>query len=139
MRADGMARTAKRLWGFDEEQGAVLKSATMGIPALREVIEGARPHGEIPGLQVLQATVAELDDVYTLVEGLTDATRSRKRRELLDDLRASLCSAMDGFLIRQTVTRSRTRPDRRRRARDATRACGPAGDHAASSGANRGR
>jgi hypothetical protein len=34
--------------------------------------------------------------VYTLVEELTDRT-SRKRRELLDDMRASLCTAMDGF------------------------------------------
>jgi hypothetical protein len=51
-----MARTSKRLWGFDEEQGAVLKAATMDIPALREVIERARPHGDIPGLQILQAT-----------------------------------------------------------------------------------
>lgn len=92
-----MARTAKRLWGFDEEQGAVLRAATMEIPALREIIERARPHGEIPGLQILHATVDELDDIYTLVEHLTDATRSRKRRELLDDLRASLCSSMDGF------------------------------------------
>jgi hypothetical protein len=92
-----MARTSKRVWGFDEEQGAVLRSATVDIPALREVIERARPHGEIAGLQILQATVAELDDIYTLVEGLTDGTRSRKRRELLDDLRASLCTVMDGF------------------------------------------
>ena len=92
-----MARTSKRLWGFDEEQGAVLRSATTDLRALREVIERARPHGEIPGLQILQATVAELDDIYTLVEGLTDGMRSRRRRELLDDLRASLCSAMDAF------------------------------------------
>ena len=39
----------------------------------------------------------ELDELYTLVEGLTDRTRSRKRHELLDDLRASLSVSMDGF------------------------------------------
>ena len=41
-----MVRKAKRLWGFDEEQGAVLRSATTDIPELREVIERARPHGD---------------------------------------------------------------------------------------------
>jgi hypothetical protein len=92
-----MVRKAKRLWGFDEEQGAVLRSATTDIPELREVIERARPHGEIAGLQILEATVEELDELYTLVEVLTDRTRSRKRHELLDDLRASLCVSMDGF------------------------------------------
>jgi hypothetical protein len=92
-----MARAAKRLWGFDEEQGAVLRSATTDIPELREVIGRARPHGEIAGLYVLEATVEELDEVYTLVEALTDQTRSRKRRELLDELRASLSVSMDGF------------------------------------------
>ena len=92
-----MARSTKRLWGYDEEQGAVLREATAHIPELRWVIERAKPHGEIPRLSILQATVAELDDVYTLVEALTDRTRSRKRRELLDDLRASFCTAMDGF------------------------------------------
>ena len=92
-----MARKAKRVWGFDEEQGAVLRLATTDIPELRKVIERARPHGEIAGLHLLEATVEELDELYTLVEGLTDRTRSRKRHALLDDLRASLCVSMDGF------------------------------------------
>jgi hypothetical protein len=39
----------------------------------------------------------ELDEIYTPVEHLTDAPRSRRRIELLDDLRAGLCSAMDRF------------------------------------------
>jgi hypothetical protein len=46
---------------------------------------------------VLQATLDELDAIYTLVEDLTDATRSRRRIELLDSLRADLCDVMDGF------------------------------------------
>jgi hypothetical protein len=92
-----MARTSKRLWGFDGEQGAVLRAATESIPHLRAILDRAQPHADVPGLQVLQATVQELDDIYTLVEHLTDATRSRKRRDLLDDLRASLSVSMDGF------------------------------------------
>jgi hypothetical protein len=47
-------------------------------------------------IQLLIAAGADFPDA-TLVEHLTDRTRSRKRRELLDDLRASLCSSMDGF------------------------------------------
>ena len=46
---------------------------------------------------LLQATVDELDEIYTLVEHLTDATRSRRRIELLDGMRMDLCTAMDGF------------------------------------------
>jgi len=42
-------------------------------------------------------TVDELDQVYTLVEDLTDATRRRRRIQLLDGLRMSLCTAIDGF------------------------------------------
>ena len=57
----------------------------------------ASPAAEVPGLLLVQATVDELDEVYTLVEQLTDATRSRRRVELLDGLRASLCTSMDGF------------------------------------------
>ena len=87
----------KRLWGYDKEQGAVLREATASIPTLQWVIDRAERHAEIADLFVLHATVEELDDVYTLVEELTDRTRSRKRRELLDDLRASLCTSMVGF------------------------------------------
>jgi hypothetical protein len=85
------------MWAFDEEERAVLLAATTHVPELRAVIARGRPHQEVAGVLVLTATVEELDDVYTLVEELTDGTRSRRRRELLDGLRASLCSAMDGF------------------------------------------
>jgi hypothetical protein len=86
-----------RVWGFDDESREVLLAGTTHTPSLRAVVARASPAAEIPGLLVLQATVDELDEVYTLVEHLTDATRSRRRIELLDDLRAGLCSAMDGF------------------------------------------
>jgi hypothetical protein len=35
--------------------------------------------------------------MYSLVEALTDGTRSRRRLELLEGLLASLCTAIDGF------------------------------------------
>jgi hypothetical protein len=41
--------------------------------------------------------VAELDEMYSLVEALMDATRGRKRLEILEGLRASLCHSIDGF------------------------------------------
>jgi hypothetical protein len=94
----GMARSKRVVrWGFDAEERQVLLDATTAMPELREVVERAAPEPSIPGLLLLQATVAELDEIYTLVEQLTSATRSRRRVELLDGLRASLCTVMDGF------------------------------------------
>lgn len=86
-----------RVWGFDDEERAVLVAATTGIPSLRAVVARASPAAEVEGLLILQATIDELDEVYTLIEHLTDATRNRRRIALLDGMRASLCSAMDGF------------------------------------------
>ena len=86
------------LWGFDDEERTVLLEATSNVPRLRAVIARGRPSAEDPGLLLLKATVEELDDVFTLVEELTDATRSRKRIKLLDGLRASLCSSMDAAM-----------------------------------------
>ena len=64
---------------------------------LRSIISRARPHVEVPGLLLIDATVEELDEMYTLVEELTDVMPRGRRRELLDGLRASLCNSMDGF------------------------------------------
>jgi hypothetical protein len=85
------------LWGFDAEERAALLESTTHIPELRAVIARGRPHRDIPGLLLVEATVEELDEMYTLVEELTDATRSRRRIEIYDGLRASLCSSIDGF------------------------------------------
>lgn len=85
------------LWGFDEEEREVLLVATTHIPELRAVVARSQPHVEIAGLLIVHATVAELDEMYTLVEELTDGTRSRRRRDLLDGLRGSLCTSIDGF------------------------------------------
>jgi hypothetical protein len=64
---------------------------------LRAVVARASPAADVEGLLVLQATLQELDEIYTLVEHLTDAARSRRRVELLDGMRMDLCAVMDGF------------------------------------------
>lgn len=89
----------KRLWGFDDEQREVLVVATEQIPSLRALVERAKQStsADLPGLWILQASVSELDEVYSLVEALMDETRSRRQLELLKSMRMTLCSSMDGF------------------------------------------
>ena len=82
---------------MDEQEYEILMSATATLPTLRGLIVRAAPHAEIKGLLIVRATVDELDELYTLVEHLEDATRSRPRRELPVGLRRSLGSSMDGF------------------------------------------
>jgi hypothetical protein len=84
-------------WGIDAGDRALLLEVTVRIPELRAIVSRATPYAELPGLLIVWATVDELDTVYTLVEDLTDGTRSRKRREHYDKLRATLCNSMDGF------------------------------------------
>lgn len=84
-------------WGIDDQERELLISATTNIRELRAVIARARPDVELDGLLLIEATVDELDDMYTLVEELTDVTRSQRRIELLDGLRASLSTSIDGF------------------------------------------
>lgn len=90
-------RGEAHLWGYDEEERRVLLPATATLPELRAVLARGTPQDDIPGLLLVEATVDELDEMYTLVEELTDATRSRSRVEVLDGLRRSLCTAIDGF------------------------------------------
>jgi hypothetical protein len=90
-------RGRKRMWGFDDEVRKILLDATTEQPALRAVVARAAPVDTAPGLLLLEATVEELDDIYTVIEGITARTRSKRRRELLDALRFSLSTAMDGF------------------------------------------
>ena len=92
-----MIRGKKRVWGFDEQERALLFEATADLPELRALVERAEPRPELGKVWVVTTTVDELDAMYDLVEALTDATRSRKRLDLLDGLRASLCTSMDGF------------------------------------------
>lgn len=92
----GFIPTAKtHLWGVTQEARDLLYAATMQIPDLRAVIARANPIEEVPGFLRIDASMQELDDLYTLVEELTDATRSRRRIEILDDIRGDLCSVMD--------------------------------------------
>ena len=92
-----MARTTKRLWGFDDGEREILVAATAQIPELRAVVARAAQRAELGNLWVVEASVAELDEIYSLVEALIDGTRSRRRREQLDGMRATLCTSMDGF------------------------------------------
>jgi hypothetical protein len=86
-----------RLWGFDDGERQLLFEVTANIPALRTVLDRARPHAEISGLWIVQATARELDEMYSLVEALMDGTRRRRELDLLEGLRASLCTSIDGF------------------------------------------
>lgn len=92
-----LPRGKTRMWGYDEAERKVLGPATAGLPHLRAVLARGTPRDDIPGLILVGATPRELDELYSLVEALTDMTRSRSRIEILDGLRASLCSAIDGF------------------------------------------
>lgn len=92
-----MARSKKRVWGFDDGEREILVAATTMIPALRDVVERAGRRTELNGLWVVEASVDELDEMYSLVEALMDGTRSRRRLEHLEGMRATLCTSMDGF------------------------------------------
>jgi len=92
-----MARSTKRLWGFDDGEREILVAATAAIPGLRGVVERAGQRADLRGLWVVEASVDELDEMYSLVEALMDGTRSRRRREQLEGMRMTLCTSIDGF------------------------------------------
>jgi len=92
-----MARSKKRLWGFDDGEREILVTATAEIPELRAVVERAGRRAELGNLWVVEASVGELDEIYSLVEALMDGTRSRRWREQLEGMRATLCTSIDGF------------------------------------------
>jgi hypothetical protein len=91
-----MARR-NRLWGFDDSERGVLVEATTNIPELRAMVARAERRAEFAGVWLVQATARELDEMYSLVEALMDATRSRRRLDLLEGMLASLCTSIDGF------------------------------------------
>jgi hypothetical protein len=90
-------RGKTRVWGMDEEERSLLRAATSSIPELRVLVSRGTPREDIPGLLLVEATVAELDELYALVAALMDARGGRRRREILDGLLRSLCTAIDGF------------------------------------------
>ncbi len=87
----------KRLWGFDDAERELLVAATTEIPTLRAVVARAGRRADLGGLWVVQASVGELDEMYSLVEALMDGTRGRRRIEQLESMLASLCTSIDGF------------------------------------------
>jgi hypothetical protein len=92
-----MARRKNRLWGFDDGEREVLVAATAEIPELRAVVARAGRRAELGNLWVVDASVAELDEMYSLVSALMDGTRSRRRLDQLDGMLATLCTSIDGF------------------------------------------
>jgi hypothetical protein len=92
-----VAQRRNRPWTFDSEERSFLLAATVGLPELHAFVMRATPHVEIPELWFVRATPLELDEMYTLIEGLFGGTRSRKRHELLEGLLATLCTSIDGF------------------------------------------
>jgi hypothetical protein len=87
----------KVVWGVTESQRALLWDVTSRIPSLRALLARAAPASEVAGLLVVPAAVVELDEMYTLVEDLSDVAWGRRHRDALDELRATLCNSMDGF------------------------------------------
>ena len=61
------------------------------------MIARAERRADLGALWVVQASVRELDEIYSLVEALMDGTRSRRRLEQLEGMLATLCTSMDGF------------------------------------------
>ena len=55
------------------------------------------PDDEALDMLLVEATVGELNDLYTLVESLYGGAVSADEREVLDGLRASLSTSIDGF------------------------------------------
>jgi hypothetical protein len=91
-----MARR-NRIWGFDDTEREALITATTHVPELGALVARAERRDDLQGLWIVRATLKELDEMYSLVEALMDGTRSRRRLELLEGLRATLCNSMDGF------------------------------------------
>jgi hypothetical protein len=58
------------VWGFDDSERAVLVDATAHLPELGAVVARAQPRAELGSLWLVQATMRELDDMYSLVEAL---------------------------------------------------------------------
>lgn len=77
-----------RLWGFDDEQRAVLVSATTELAELAELaalVQRATRHEEIAGLWIVRATGHELDEVYSLVEALEHGAGAKAARAARGD------------------------------------------------------
>ena len=87
----------KRVWGFDDGKRDVLVGATAQVPTLRAVVARAERRADLDGLWVVQASVRELDEMYSLVEALMGGTRSRRRLELLEGMVTAIVRAHSHF------------------------------------------
>jgi hypothetical protein len=90
------------------EERYLLHRATERDRAMRSVVARAHlideafamqldPDDEALDMLLVEATVGELNDLYTLVESLYSGAVSADEREVLDGLRASLSTSIDGF------------------------------------------
>jgi hypothetical protein len=81
---------------YSDEGRRILKEATKSSPRLEMVMLVSLP---VFGSSdwVVDATVRDLDGMYSLVESLRDRARGEKRQEVLEELLAGLSAAMDGF------------------------------------------
>lgn len=86
-----------RVWGFDDEARAFLLDATADVPSLRAVVARAERRVDLGGMWVVQASLQELDEMYSFGEALMEGTRSRRRLELIEGMLASLSTSIDGF------------------------------------------
>ena len=130
----------RRLWGFGKEERKVLLEATAMLPELDELVRRAQPHKELAGLWTVQATGHELDEMYSLVEVLEARARSRKRRELFEDMRGDAVHVDRWFLIDVSQARgAAVNRDRRSTGLDARRARDREGARGAWSSATRRR
>jgi hypothetical protein len=84
-------------WGFADEDRALLMEATAGSPQLRAIVARGSPDDEDPELLLVAASMSELDEMYSLIEAMMDATRSQRKLAVLDGMLASLSSSIDGF------------------------------------------
>jgi hypothetical protein len=84
------------MWGFEEADRGFLVKATTSIPELRAIVARASPAEDDPELLLVEASVEELDEMYSLVEALMDSV-SRAKIDALDAMLASLSSSIDGI------------------------------------------
>ena len=84
-------------WRLDEDERALLWRQTAQLPELRAVIVRASPLPDEPSIYRVPAALEELDEIYTLIEELSDVLSNRRDKDLLDGIRESLCVTMDGF------------------------------------------
>ena len=88
----------RRVWGFTTAQRDLLLGVTLDLhTSLFTPLICSERRSPEEDLWLMESNVRELNEVYDLVESLLVRERSRKRRELLEGMLASLCSAMDCF------------------------------------------